>query len=48
MGRVNIVLWWVDSEFVVHPELKSHTGGFTSMPDPIILMTHITIAKMTL
>lgn len=25
--KVNIVKWWVDASFAVHPDMKSHTGG---------------------
>lgn len=25
--EVNIVKWWVDASFAVHPDMKSHTGG---------------------
>ena len=23
----NVVKWWVDASFAVHPDMKSHTGG---------------------
>jgi hypothetical protein len=26
-----IVKWWIDASFVVHPDLKSHTGGTLSL-----------------
>ena len=27
----NIVKWWVDGSFAVHPNMRSHTGGTMSM-----------------
>jgi hypothetical protein len=28
---VQIVRWWVDASFAVHPDMKSHTGGVMSL-----------------
>ena len=28
---LNVVKWWVDASYGVHPDLKSHTGGMMSM-----------------
>ena len=28
---LNVVKWWVDASYGVHPDLKSHTGGIMSM-----------------
>ena len=25
--NLHIVKWWVDTSFVVHPDMKYHTGG---------------------
>jgi hypothetical protein len=26
-----IIKWWVDVSFAVHPDMKSHTGGATTL-----------------
>jgi hypothetical protein len=26
-----IIKWWIDASFVVHPDMKSHTGGTMSL-----------------
>jgi hypothetical protein len=30
-NNMHIVKWWVDASFVVHPDMKSHTGGIMSL-----------------
>ena len=27
----NIIKWWVDASYAIHPDLKSHTGGVMSL-----------------
>ena len=29
--EVNIIKWWVDAPFAVHPDIKSHTGGVMTL-----------------
>jgi hypothetical protein len=29
--NINIMKWWVDASFAVHPDMKSHTGGVMSL-----------------
>ncbi len=29
--EVNLVKWWVDASFAVHPDMKSHTGGVMTL-----------------
>ena len=30
-ASMNIVKWWVDASFAVHPDMRSHTGSIMSM-----------------
>ncbi len=30
-SRVNIVKWWINASFAVHPDMRSHTGAMMSM-----------------
>jgi hypothetical protein len=32
----NIVKWWTDASYAVHPDLKSHTGGALSLGKGVI------------
>jgi Reverse transcriptase (RNA-dependent DNA polymerase)/Zinc knuckle len=36
---LNVVNWWADASFAVHPDLKSHTGGAMSMGKGVIYAT---------
>jgi hypothetical protein len=27
----NVIKWWADASYAVHPDLKSHTGGTMSL-----------------
>jgi hypothetical protein len=29
--NLNIIKWWVDASYAVHPDMQSHTGGTMSM-----------------
>jgi hypothetical protein len=29
--KLNVVKWYVDSSFAVHPDFKSHTGGVLTL-----------------
>ena len=30
-SKVNIIKWWIDASFAVHPDMRSHTGAIMSM-----------------
>jgi Reverse transcriptase (RNA-dependent DNA polymerase)/Zinc knuckle len=36
---MNVVKWWADASFAVHPDFKSHTGGAMSMGKGVIYGT---------
>jgi hypothetical protein len=38
-GNLNIVKWWVDASFAVHPDMKAHTGGALSFGKGVIYGT---------
>jgi hypothetical protein len=27
----NVIKWWIDASFAVHPDMRSHTGGTMSL-----------------
>jgi hypothetical protein len=29
--NINVMKWWVDASFAIHPDMKSHTGGVMSL-----------------
>jgi len=37
--NVNIVIWWVDASFAVHPDMMSHTGGAMTLGKGIMYGT---------
>ena len=39
--NINIVKWWVDVSYVVHQDMKSHTGGLTTLRKGYIYGTSI-------
>ena len=36
---LNIIKWWVDASFAVHPDMRSHTGGAMSLGTGVIYGT---------
>jgi Reverse transcriptase (RNA-dependent DNA polymerase) len=38
----NIVKWWADASYAVHPNMRSHTGGAMSMGKGVIYGTSVT------
>jgi hypothetical protein len=37
--NLNIIKWWVDASFAVHPDMKGHTGGVLSLGKGAIYAT---------
>ena len=37
--NVNIILWWADASFAVHPDMMSHTGGAMTLGKGIMYGT---------
>jgi hypothetical protein len=35
-SNMNVVKWWVDASFAVHPDMKSHTGGAMSVGKGVV------------
>jgi hypothetical protein len=35
-SNMNVVKWWVDASFAVHPDMKSHTGGAMSLGKGVV------------
>ena len=38
-SNMNVVKWWVDASFAVHPDMKSHTGGAMSLGKGVVYGT---------
>jgi hypothetical protein len=38
-NNINIVKWWADASYAVHPDMKSHTGGAMSLGRGVIYGT---------
>jgi precorrin-2 methylase len=36
---MEVVKWWIDAAFAVHPDLKSHTGGAMSLGKGVVYDT---------
>ena len=40
--ETNVVKWWADASYAVHPDMRSHTGGALSMGGGVIYGTSTT------